>query len=61
MKFKVNERCIGCGLCTNTCPEVFNMTDEGVAEAVSEAVSGDVKEQAMEALEACPVEAIEKD
>lgn len=61
MKFKVNERCIGCGLCTNTCPEVFSMTDAGVAEAIAEAVSGEVKDQAMEALEACPVEAIEKD
>ncbi len=34
MKFKVNENCIGCGLCANTCPDVFSMADEGSAVAI---------------------------
>ncbi len=25
MKYKVNETCIGCGLCASTCPEAFSM------------------------------------
>ncbi|MBQ1820772.1 MAG: ferredoxin [Clostridia bacterium] len=29
----VNEGCIGCGLCEGTCPEVFHMTDDGIAAA----------------------------
>ncbi len=33
MTAHVNENCIGCGLCTNLCPGVFRMLDEGVAAA----------------------------
>lgn len=34
MKAVVNkEGCISCGLCVSTCPEVFSMDEEGVAEA----------------------------
>ena len=36
MKFKVNENCIGCGLCEATCPNVFELTDEGYAKACAE-------------------------
>ena len=36
MKAKVNEDCIGCGLCNSICPEVFTMTDEGFARACSD-------------------------
>ena len=31
MKYSVNDRCIGCALCCDACPEVFVMTGEGVA------------------------------
>mgnify|MGYP002551106464 CR=1 FL=1 len=31
-----HEGCIGCGLCVNQCPDVFSMTDEGVAAARDE-------------------------
>lgn len=30
--------CIGCGLCTQVCPEVFEMGDFGVAEVIMEEV-----------------------
>lgn len=58
MKFQVNDRCIGCGLCVNTCSDVFEMTDEGVATAKAEADEQN-KDEAIEAMEGCPVEAIE--
>ena len=61
MKFKVNENCIGCSLCESTCPEVFHMTDAGVAEAIASDVAAEVEGTAQEALEGCPASAIEKE
>ena len=58
MQAHVNENCIGCGLCTTTCPAVFSMTDEGVAAARNE-VPPECEAQAREAAESCPVSAIE--
>ena len=37
MKFKVNDNCVGCGFCTSHCPDIFEMTDEGIAKAKREA------------------------
>lgn len=54
----VNENCIGCGLCSSICPQVFTMTDEGVATANSH-ISQAQGELVQEAADNCPVEAIE--
>lgn len=59
MKYSVNENCIGCGLCVSVCPQVFELTDEGVSHAINEATSKDVEKSAEEALHECPVDAIE--
>ena len=59
MKYKVNDSCIGCGLCEATCPEVFSIQGD-----VAVAIDGEVPESALacaaEAKEGCPVEAIEE-
>ncbi len=60
MKYKVNEECIGCGLCESICPEVFHMTDEGVAEAIDDEVHAEAADSAAEAMRDCPVSAIEE-
>ncbi len=60
MKYRVNEGCIGCGLCEGTCPEVFFMTDEGVAKAIESDVPADFEEVAAEAMDGCPVGVIEE-
>jgi len=52
------ETCIGCGLCAETCPEVFEMNDDKVRVKGDE-VPEDVMESCKEAAENCPVEAIQ--
>ena len=54
MKATVNEDCIGCGMCEGTCPDVFAINDDGVAEATV-----DAEDAAQEAADNCPVSAIE--
>jgi ferredoxin len=54
---KVNqEKCIGCGLCTSICEEVFSMNADGKAQVKSEKKLPCVDE----AIESCPVGAISK-
>lgn len=61
MKFKVNDSCVGCGLCAGTCPMVFHMNDEGFAESVDEEVEDELLDTALEAMDGCPVGAIEEE
>jgi len=58
MKVTVDEEtCIGCEVCVDTCPEVFEMADDK-ARAKANEVPKDVVESCREAAENCPVEAI---
>ena len=60
MKFTVNEDCIACGLCTGICPDVFSLdSGDEIAHAKDVDVSGEVGDKGLEALESCPVSAIE--
>lgn len=55
---KVNkDLCIGCGACTGI-SEVFQIGDDGLAEAVINPVEGDLEQEAIEASECCPTGAI---
>ena len=46
--------CISCGLCAGTCPEVFQMADDGLAE-VYRAPTGENEEQVRMAADGCPL------
>ena len=60
MKLKVNDNCIGCGACQATCPEVFEINDDGYATTIFDEVSEELTEDAIDAKEGCPVNAIEE-
>lgn len=60
MKYQVNDSCIGCGLCEATCPNVFSMGDDGLAHASEAEVAADDLASADEAMNNCPVGAIEE-
>ena len=52
------EACIACGLCAETCPEVFELKDDKVIAKMEE-VPEEWVESCREAAEECPVEAIQ--
>ena len=61
MKAKVDaDLCTGCGLCEDTCPEVFEMKDDIATVKVKE-VPAEAEDTCREAMEDCPVEAISID
>lgn len=51
--------CISCGLCAETCPNVFRMADDGYAEVHVDEVPENEEDAAVEAQENCPVSVIE--
>ena len=58
MKVTVDEEtCIACGLCAETCPEVFELKDDKAIVKIEE-VPEDLAESCRRAAEECPVEAI---
>lgn len=61
-KFYVDDECIDCDLCRETAPDYFSRNeDEGYSYVSKQPDSDDAIDQCMEALEACPVEAIGDD
>jgi ferredoxin len=50
--------CIACGLCVSTCPEVFRMGADGLAEAYAD-VTDALQGSAEEARDGCPVSVID--
>lgn len=49
--------CTGCGLCSDTCPEVFEIEDD-IAKVLMEEIPDDAADTCREATDNCPVEAI---
>ncbi|WP_297633723.1 ferredoxin [uncultured Clostridium sp.] len=59
MKASVDkDTCIGCGLCTSICEEVFQMEDDGKAGVMAEPKTDEVIDKAKDAESSCPVSAI---
>ncbi|MFA9463185.1 MAG: ferredoxin [Velocimicrobium sp.] len=51
--------CIGCGMCADIEPAVFRMNEDGLAEAYA-AGTDKTSDKIGQAIEACPVDAIEE-
>jgi ferredoxin len=50
--------CIGCGLCEDICPEVFQLWDDGLAHVIAENPDPELLADIQDAIASCPVEAI---
>jgi ferredoxin len=57
MRVNIEDTCTACGLCCDTCPEVFEM-GEDMAEAVVDEVPSDYEKVVEQAADECPVAAI---
>jgi ferredoxin len=57
MKVRIEDTCTACGLCCDTCPEVFEMGDDMATVIVGE-VPKQYEDTARQAADECPVEAI---
>jgi len=56
MKIEINDDlCIGCGICSSICPEIFEIKEDGKCHVISE--NFEVSD-AKEAEESCPEQAI---
>ncbi len=59
LRVKVDqELCISCGACIDVCPEVFDWNEDDKAHSIVEEVPAELEDQANEALESCPTNAI---
>lgn len=57
-KLRVNENCIGCGLCVNQFEDYFDFNDEGLSVAKDVEVKEEDKNNLLTIIDACPAEAI---
>lgn len=58
LQAEVNTDCIGCGLCPELCPEVFELQDDGIAHVIVSELKEEWEDEAKDAESQCPVEAI---
>jgi len=59
MKVTIDDSCTACGLCVETCPDVFELGDDDeIAKVKVDEVPSDREDCAREAADGCPVEAI---
>ncbi len=50
--------CIGCAVCEQACPEVFLVTEDGIARVIAEEPPHETYDDVMACVELCPVACI---
>ena len=59
MKARVNpDLCSGTGLCATTCPQVFELNDNGMSAVKVDQIPTDAQQSCKQAAGNCPTEAI---
>lgn len=53
-----SELCIGCGNCEDTCPDVFELKDDGLAHVITENPGVELFGCVRDAADSCPTDAI---
>ncbi len=57
MKVRIEDSCTACGLCVDTCPDVFEMGAD-VAQVIADVVPVEFEDSAQQAADECPSESI---
>ena len=57
MKVRIEDSCVACGLCVETCPDVFEMGHE-YAAVITNPVPAEHEKLTQQAADDCPVDAI---
>jgi ferredoxin len=57
MTVRIEDSCTACGLCVDTCPDVFQMGDDK-AEVITGEVPAELEDAVQQAADECPAEAI---
>jgi len=57
MKVRIEDNCTACGMCVDSCPEIFEMGDD-IAEVTTEQVPPGLEESVQQASDECPAESI---
>ena len=53
------DKCLGCGMCVGINSDVFDFDDDGLAKANNDNVNENNKDEVNNAIDSCPVGAIE--
>lgn len=56
--FVDQDTCISCGMCVSACNEVYEFNDDGKASCIVDAIPPECEEDARQAAQNCPVDAI---
>ena len=57
MKVRIEDTCSACGLCVDTCPDIFEMGDD-IAEVIVDEVPEELEAEVQQAADECPSESI---
>jgi ferredoxin len=52
------EKCQGCEICVEVCPDVFELGDDDIAKVIVDVVPSETEDDCRDAADQCPEEAI---